>query len=595
MAKGLMLVLVPLVFELFFFGTLNELAVRAEKEAAVSERARSIDKLTNRLIKEIYGAITTIRLSDVARTGVVPYDRAAHVDNAAKTIAELRQICRDNPKQLAAVDSVGRAIQSANATIDELITAVKSDDQPRIMVLSARINGYKKAMLPTELVDMAEEARQVEERSPLLQASLREQVRNYLALGVAFSIFLSVILSIFVTRSITRRLAKVQENSMRLLTRRTLLAPLPGHDEIAQLDSVFHSVATELARSAKRERALVENARDIICSIDAQGRFEEVSAASEAVLGYDPDELVGRYFMETVAPDDIEKTRLALDRCKMDSQTKPFETRIQCKDGSVVDVLFSALWSESEQRLFCVVHDMSERKRVERLRQEVVAMVTHDLRSPLNTVILSLELLGEGDAGELNSFGIDLVMRAERAGQHMMTLVNDLLDLDKIESGAMALDLADVTANELFEACAQTIGSQARAKQVSIVCEPHNVMVHGDRFRLLQILINLCANAIKFSPSNSQIKMTALQGSESILITVKDQGPGIPVHKQAAIFERFQQLQSADAAKDGGSGLGLAICKALVELHGGKIWVESEEGNGSTFLFSIPVATNKLA
>jgi PAS domain S-box-containing protein len=591
LAKGLLLVLVPLAFELFFFATLSELTVRAEREAAVAERARDIDRLTNRLIKEIYGAISAIKIDDVTKTGIVKYDRAGHIAAASQTIAELRRVCRDNTQQLAAINSVAAAIAAANKTVDEIIVAAKNGDQARLAVLGGRINAYKKAMLPTALVDMAEQARQVEERSPLLQASLREQLRHYLLLGVIFSILLSVILSIYVSRSIIKRLAVVQENSLRLLTGRQLLPPIKGGDEIARLDDVFHSVAGELTRSAKRERALVENARDLICSIDAQGKFEEVSAASEAILGYAPDELIGRYFIDTVNKDDQEKARINLDRCKLDAQSAAFEARIDGKSGGITDVLISALWSETEQRLFCVMHDMSERKRVEQLRQEVIAMVTHDLRAPLNTLILSLELLGEGEAGELNGFGVDLVTRAERAGQHMMTLVNDLLDLDKIESGALVLEPARVEIQELFEACGQTLDAQARAKRIGVHADAGSLVVNADRLRLLQILINLCANAIRFSPEGGHLKLQATAQAKAVIISVTDQGPGIPATKQTAIFERFHQIQSADATKGGGSGLGLAICKALVELHGGEIRVESDGKSGSTFSFTIPSST----
>jgi len=238
-----------------------------------------------------------------------------------------------------------------------------------------------------------------------------------------------------------------------------------------------------------------------------------------------------------------------------------------------------------------VFHDMADAlAEAERSKQEMIGMVTHDLKTPLTTVSALLEMLEDGMFGTLNEQGLSNLKVVSRNVARMNGLIRDLLDIEKIKSGKLALFQEDVNVRDLLEEAAESVRSIAADRKIEIVVKADEVDVYADNQRMQQILINLLSNAIKFSADNSQIILAGKRDGEAVHLTVQDFGRGIPADKLTAVFERFEQTKVTDATQKGGTGLGLAICKALVELHGGQIGVVSEEGKGSTFFFTVPAA-----
>jgi signal transduction histidine kinase len=238
-----------------------------------------------------------------------------------------------------------------------------------------------------------------------------------------------------------------------------------------------------------------------------------------------------------------------------------------------------------------VFHSMADAlAEAERSKQEMIGMVTHDLKTPLTTVSALLEMLEDGMFGALNEQGLTNLKVVSRNVSRMNGLIRDLLDIEKIKSGKLALFQEDVGVRDLLEEAAESVRSLAADRQIEIIVNADEVDVYADNQRMQQILINLLSNAIKFSPEKSQIILAGKRDGALVHFTVQDFGRGIPADKLSAVFERFEQTKVTDATVKGGTGLGLAICKALVELHGGQIGVTSQEGKGSTFFFAIPVA-----
>jgi signal transduction histidine kinase len=199
-------------------------------------------------------------------------------------------------------------------------------------------------------------------------------------------------------------------------------------------------------------------------------------------------------------------------------------------------------------------------------------------------------MLASGLFGELNERGEHLLKVAESNSNRMLCLINDLLDLEKAEYGGLKLDYSTLDLNDILNQSINTVSDLAFRKQVHLELEPTPLAIQADQNRVLQILINLISNAIKFSAKESTIKIWAEEKANMAFINVMDQGRGIPEDMTETIFERFHQVEIADAVDKGGSGLGLAICKTLVELHGGKIAVKNNPEKGSTFFFSLPLA-----
>jgi signal transduction histidine kinase len=193
-----------------------------------------------------------------------------------------------------------------------------------------------------------------------------------------------------------------------------------------------------------------------------------------------------------------------------------------------------------------------------------------------------------GMLGQINEQGRQMLAIADRSGNRMLTLINDLLDVERLEAGMLELDKSRLLLAQIFEQSLQTVANLAQGKGVKLNAPPTNITVFGDGDRLVQILVNLISNAVKFSPPNTTVTVAAQSSPGFVKISVYDEGRGIPAGQLQSIFDRFQQVQASDAKERQGSGLGLAICKALVGLHGGEISAQSELGKGSIFSFTIP-------
>jgi signal transduction histidine kinase len=244
-------------------------------------------------------------------------------------------------------------------------------------------------------------------------------------------------------------------------------------------------------------------------------------------------------------------------------------------------------------RLFSEIQDKSQQLEVaNKHKSEFLANMSHELRTPLNAIIGFSEVLLERLFGEINEKQDDYLKDIHTSGKHLLTLINDILDLSKIEAGRMELerstfDLASAITN------AMTLVRE-RAQRHGILLgqqvDPKLGEITADERKFKQILLNLLSNAVKFTPDNGRIDITARREENDIAVAVHDTGIGIAPEDQGAVFEEFRQVGRDYTSKHEGTGLGLALTKKFVELHGGRIWLESEPGKGSTFTFTIPIA-----
>jgi signal transduction histidine kinase len=242
-------------------------------------------------------------------------------------------------------------------------------------------------------------------------------------------------------------------------------------------------------------------------------------------------------------------------------------------------------------RLFEEIQDKSRQLEVaSQHKSQFLANMSHELRTPLNAILGYTELMADGIYGELPEKTMAVLKRLESNGRHLLGLINDVLDLSKIEAGQLVLELTDYSLEDIAQTVRSTLEPLAADKKLAFKVEvaPKLPAGHGDGRRLTQVLINLVGNAIKFTDSGEVvIKATANDGA--FHLSVRDTGPGISAADQAKLFQEFQQADNAITRKKGGTGLGLAISKRIVEMHGGKIRVESHVGQGSTFSLTVPV------
>ena len=380
-----------------------------------------------------------------------------------------------------------------------------------------------------------------------------------------------------------KRLKTVVANTRRLAANKPLTERLSGNDDLAEVDGTIARLHANLAEMRSRERAILENAADIICAIDDNLMLTDINKAGERLLDSSADDLLGRRVVSLVAEADRVNVAARLEALKMGDgeMAETFEAAMALRQ-----LEWRVTYSQRQRSFYCVLHDVSAQKELEQLKNDFIAMITHDLRAPLSSIKMIHEALGDGLYGDLNDKGQAAVARADSGLSRLMHLVNNLLDFERLDSGALTLYREPVPVAKMLSQAANTVHDLDQAKHIeikTIVDLAPQQTIDADNERLGQVLVNLLSNAIKFSPDGSTIRLCARQQTTGLLIEVIDQGRGIAKEKQAEIFQKFKQTSHADASNMRGSGLGLAIAKKIVDLHGGRIGVESDIGAGSRF------------
>jgi PAS domain S-box-containing protein len=341
----------------------------------------------------------------------------------------------------------------------------------------------------------------------------------------------------------------------------------------------------------QRLNDVLDNTGEMIHTIDRNGLFTYVNRAWRDTLGYSASDLTTLYARSIVDPAHQPRVDEVLRRVIRGRTQEQLETVFVTKSGEKILVAgnISARGGEDQVlRIRGMFRDVTEERAVERLKDEFVSVVSHELRTPLTSIRGALGLIASGKLGTLDPKGQRMVQIAVADSERLVRLINDILDIERMESGRVDLQKTTVDLGELLTTAAESAGPIADKANVSlhVHAAPGNAWCDPDR--ILQTLTNLLGNAIKFSPSGGTVSLSAERDDSTITFRVRDEGRGIPTEKLEQIFERFQQVDASDARSKGGAGLGLAIARSIVIQHGGDIRAESDGKNGSTFVFTLP-------
>lgn len=720
MQKGLVLVCVPLFVNLIFAFVLGAIAEESERAYIRESQSKAIITKANILTKLLIDAGFSLGAYSVSRNpaSVEHYEQAR--DMFKSELEQLHGLVKDKPIQIENLKNIEESAGRGIGILEKIRESIETGSRISALMSSHRMFKELKALieqLEEDLNAFVEEERRLERAAPTSMKQARVLGNCILWVMLILNCVLAILMHKFFFGSIVQALRQVTDNSFRLARGEPLNPPVGGNDEISHLDRVFHEVADALNEAWRKERAVLENAQDVICSIDEEGRFTKVSQAAMQVWGFPADELIDRPFTDIIVPEDIEKAIDATQAIMMEQTDDPFETRIMRRDGRVVHILWSAHWSALERSMFCVAHDITDRKKaeeeirasearvrsivesmpvglliidkegyveiinphgedmlgyrfeqivgehvsvlfpkspeldsrktgenpwdklvgrvrefeaqrrngevfpaemtltqwntvegtrylaimldvtdrheVERMKREFVSTVSHELRTPLTSIRGSLTLLSVGALGALNEPADKAVKIAERNTVRLINLINDLLDIEKLEAGKLEMSFAAIPADGIIDRSVESVRSFGEQYGINFAVEKSDAVVVADGDRLVQVLVNLLSNAVKYSPKDDVVTVAGTVDGDYLRFTISDNGRGIPPDFIGKVFERFEQVETADATKRGGTGLGLAICKAIVEQHKGTIGVESELGKGSTFWFRIPLAEAK--
>lgn len=343
-----------------------------------------------------------------------------------------------------------------------------------------------------------------------------------------------------------------------------------------------------LRKSEAKNRALLNVIPDMMFRINKEGTFLDFKLAKDQKLPLSPKEIVGKDTYEILPFDLANQIMLNMNRALLSGDTQIFEYQLLL-EGTIRDYEARIVVC-GEDEVLAIVRDITERKKMERMKNEFISTISHELKTPLTSIRGSLEIIAGGMAGEISSNAKKLVSIAKRNSDLLSRLISDILDVERIESGKMIFKMQPLELMPLIE---QTIeanrvyGDQYEVEFVLTNVLP-NVTVNIDYDRFIQVMTNLLSNAAKFSPPQEKVEISVSRHDKNIRISVTDHGSGIPKEFRNRIFERFAQADPTDARHKQGAGLGLSIVKAIVERLGGIIGFESENSIGTTFYFELP-------
>jgi PAS domain S-box-containing protein len=359
---------------------------------------------------------------------------------------------------------------------------------------------------------------------------------------------------------------------------------------LARVNAELQAEIDERAHAEAERDRFFDISQEMLCIAGLDGYFRQLNPAWEKVLGWTVEELRARSSLEFIHPDDWALTRAEGQRLRLGGGSRSFENRYRTKAGEYRWLSWRAVASLERGLIYAIARDVEEEKRIAQMKNDFVSVVSHELRTPLTSIRGSLGLIAGGVAGELPEKARALVEIASKSCERLVRLINDILDVEKIESGKMGFYFAPIELASLIERALEDNRAYAEGYGVAlrITAIAAGARVWGDPDRLLQVMTNLISNAVKFSPRGGTVEVATARGLGDVRVSVTDHGRGVQPEFRQRIFERFAQSDSSSTREKGGTGLGLSISRAIIERHHGRIGFTSEPGVATTFFCDLP-------
>ena len=407
--------------------------------------------------------------------------------------------------------------------------------------------------------------------------------------------------------------AQLLENLEDIVAERT--SELREANATLQQEIADRMQAEAALRRSEEQLRLITNALPVLISyVDNQRRYRFNNQAYKDWFGKSPSEIFGCHMRDVLGKDFYQGIRKQVNAA-LAGRIVTYENELLTQDSNTRSVSVTFIPHIGDRNkvkgFFALTSDISDRKAIERMKDEFISVVSHELRTPLTSIHGSLKLLATGKLGTLSEEGQQMLEVADENTDRLVRLVNNILDLQRIESGKVKMEKQVCSVADLMIQATEAMQTMAQQHNIKLETTPVPVSIWADPDYMMQTLTNLLSNAIKFSSPDDTVWLTAKPNSPTVKKTkskkvvasetspstfpitqvtfqVKDRGQGIPTENLESIFERFHQVDASDSRKKGGTGLGLAICRRIIEQHSGKIWAESTLGKGSTFYFTVP-------
>jgi PAS domain S-box-containing protein len=573
---------------------------QAEAEGERQDHAREVNAKANRLGLIMFDRGDALgRYSRILERGAANSD-APSTAEVPGIIDFLKKALKDNPKGKALIDQIdGEIARCLPVTIDlEKNSSALTQPEARQAWEKKResIDPTVKQLIRDNLALVAL-IRDSDRDSPEEERQERKFTEKILLAGMLANLFVVLLIAYLFISRITGRLDVLTDNTVRLKEGRPLMPLIGGTDEIASVDAIFHETAEALRQEMRvlkageeRIKTLIENLPLGIVLLDTKGNIEFVNTSIESVFKYGTHQLLGKRLPKLFAPGQAVVEGAPHSQQSQEAFNHNVELMALDKDGHTlpVDFMMAEIMMEGESKTLVMIMDATEKYKIKKMRQDFVFMVRSELKEPLTKVSTFLTKFGDGSLGLISAQGTATTKAMQQNIERLIVLLNDLFDLEKLESGKIEIDPTNVQLSSIFERSVNAVAMFAQKHHVQLEVASTQLELHADANRIVQVLVNLLSNSIKFSPANSVVTVAVRQSQTHVEIGVVDRGPGIPPSQADAIFEAYRQVEGEEAKKKGGTGLGLTICKSIVEAHGGQIGVTSEVGKGSVFWFKLP-------
>lgn len=611
--KGIIIVVIPLFVQAGCYLELKRQLAATEARAKQAELRREIVSRVNALFLNGFYAFNSLVTFNTYGGEARSKSRDQYLLTIKTQIEELAvRLERDahEPNTAESLRADGKAFTRAFEAWNQKIA--RSDNQALSLLANVRANeqfknGSLRFLMRLKEIGESQQAKLAPESSD--EHDTRTELQRSMDVTVSLSAFIAILLGIFFLRGTVSQLSVLKSNAARFARKEFLHAPLSVMDEVGEVDKVFHEMANALTAAQVKEHEMldqlqagkdrldrvIENIPIAVVVADEKGTVQSFNSSAERTFLYKRDDIQGKSLTKLFANTAQNGGAVEFLNSFTDAESaNSLQMEAVSAEREVIPAEVSVTRFDSPEgvRYLATIKDISERFRLEQLKRDFYAMVSHDIRTPLSSINGILQLVQRGRYGDVPEEVDDKLNIAEKNVDKLLELVNKLLEIEKLESGTLELSITKVKLSEIISQSVETTAQFAEAHKVELQAEKTDLTVNADSLYVGNVLTNLISNAIKFSPENTKVVIETKDLGEFAEISVTDKGPGVPIRMQSQIFEKYRQAR-ANRDRARGFGLGLAICKSIVELHGGTIGVESQEAGenpGSRFWFRLPKA-----
>jgi len=586
--KILLILSFPILFEIVFVVTLAALVIRADQVSDQYERTKDVLLRFSRAEMALFRAIIHLEKTTSEKEDFEDFDTMLRAiddwevtaKNEADVRPELREAMAEAPDIFEHLRQV--ILKAKKVYTDPAIQRQSKADYIRRDFFALMLE------IKPLLTEMHRADAEVHNLAPKELDLLRVEIALFTVFGLGISAAVSIFGARILFKDIVGRLDAIQQNAHRVAMGAELLPVAKTRDEIGDLDMAFRDAAAIIADARRKEFAILEKSVDVLFSLDKGMRFTAVGESVAKAWLYEPGELRARAFSGILSEGLAARAKSAFELAVNADKEQQFDGRIKCGDHTFRDVHFTVAWQLTNKSFHCVAHDITERRKLERNKQELLAIAGTALDAPLTAVAQTLAGLASRYSGSISDTLDSMMQRAIGNLQRLTRLIGDLLDIEQMESGKIVLNCNRQEASSICTTAIDAVSPLANRMGVRLVQGAGTAELLADRRRIEQILVNLLSNAIKFSPKGEEVSVSITQLPDAVELSVADHGPGIDESERDLIFERFYQTKTKSDAPIKSTGLGLTICKVLVEAHHGQIGVDSAVGQGSRFWIRLP-------